>query len=622
MMCRVKTMSILVCLLTACLPGGDPPAGSRFRQLVNEAREQIREIEGNQVADMLAENPATVILDVREADEFVRGHYPGSVHLSKGVLEWRIERVVSDPSTPLILYCGGGNRSALAALNLARMGYSNVSSVRRGSDALRRLAWVVNHEPDHASDRPALPAPIRDFFDAYNRTDGLALRSLVRTYGGIEDPEERRAVERQFVDRWIRAHRIIGPVEVHSVAPNPEGGFTVWTRGHITRAWMGVHCRFEPGTPQELNTLRVIATARPGHVPMPDRLSAADLAEYLDAYLQPMREADLFSGVVLVTHNGQPVYEFTSGYADQQKNIRNTMTTRFDIASVSKVFVALAALALVEDGRLSFDETLDHFVPEYPHHIARQISVGHLLRHTHGIKLDYDDDYMTDIFSVRSAGGFIDLQIAYLNKLDAYATFERPNEFVYSNEGYDLLAAIIEAVTGEDYFDFVQRRILESAGLQDTGPYDASNAELTVAQGYTNLDSDADFVPGPTHSNRSYLFAAPRPAGGFYSTAIDLGRLVHALNKGRVVSPTTWAAMREPTSTRQKMPHFQLTYGTGLDVYRFEAGDIVGHGGGRPGASARVDLFPASGYTVVVLANYDWVSHTIAEHLQEVMPIR
>ena len=70
------------------------------------------------------------------------------------------------------------------------------------------------------------------------------------------------------------------------------------------------------------------------------------------------------------------------------------------------------------------------------------------------------------------------------------------------------------------------------------------------------------------------------------------------------------------------MPHFQLTYGTGLDVYRFEAGDIVGHGGGRPGASARVDLFPASGYTVIVLANYDWVSHTIAEHLQEVMPIR
>ena len=104
--------------------------GMRFKQLADDAKSRIREVSAKQASE--EQSKGAVLVDVREADEFAAGHAKNALHLSKGVIELRIEDAVPDTSTPIICYCGGGSRSALAADNLKKMGYTNVASMAGG----------------------------------------------------------------------------------------------------------------------------------------------------------------------------------------------------------------------------------------------------------------------------------------------------------------------------------------------------------------------------------------------------------------------------------------------------------------------------------------------------------
>jgi rhodanese-related sulfurtransferase len=103
-----------------------------FVRLVNDARTRIKETDVHVVRERLEAGEEFALVDVREESEWARGHLPGAVHLSKGVIERDIEERFPDKSAALVLYCGGGYRSALAADNLQKMGYTNVSSMDGG----------------------------------------------------------------------------------------------------------------------------------------------------------------------------------------------------------------------------------------------------------------------------------------------------------------------------------------------------------------------------------------------------------------------------------------------------------------------------------------------------------
>ena len=104
--------------------------GIRFNQLAADAKTRVREVSATEASQ--AQAKGAVLIDVRESDEFENGHAQGAIHLSKGVVELGIEETVPNVSTPIILYCGGGSRSALAADNLQKMGYTNVASMAGG----------------------------------------------------------------------------------------------------------------------------------------------------------------------------------------------------------------------------------------------------------------------------------------------------------------------------------------------------------------------------------------------------------------------------------------------------------------------------------------------------------
>ena len=107
--------------------------GMRFHQLAADAKTRIREVSAAEAKKEHAQG--AVLIDVREDAEFEKEHAKDAIHLSKGVVEWKIEENVPDVATPIICYCGGGSRSALVADNLQKMGYTNVASMAGGFKA-------------------------------------------------------------------------------------------------------------------------------------------------------------------------------------------------------------------------------------------------------------------------------------------------------------------------------------------------------------------------------------------------------------------------------------------------------------------------------------------------------
>jgi rhodanese-related sulfurtransferase len=114
-----------------------------FLKLVNDAKSRVKEITLHQARERLGKNPRAVLLDVREDHEWQKGHAAEAVHLGKGILERDLEKMFPNPETEIIMYCGGGFRSALTADAAQRMGYRNVSSLAGGYKALAGSGWPL-----------------------------------------------------------------------------------------------------------------------------------------------------------------------------------------------------------------------------------------------------------------------------------------------------------------------------------------------------------------------------------------------------------------------------------------------------------------------------------------------
>ncbi len=116
-----------------------------FVAIVEEAKSRIKETDITHVKTQLEQEASFHLIDVREASEWQAGHLPQAIHLSKGILERDIEKTISDKNSTLMLYCGGGYRSALAADNLQKMGYKNVLSMDGGFRAWKEAGYLIEN---------------------------------------------------------------------------------------------------------------------------------------------------------------------------------------------------------------------------------------------------------------------------------------------------------------------------------------------------------------------------------------------------------------------------------------------------------------------------------------------
>jgi|HubBroStandDraft_1064217.scaffolds.fasta_scaffold15875_2 CubicO group peptidase (beta-lactamase class C family) len=293
-------------------------------------------------------------------------------------------------------------------------------------------------------------------------------------------------------------------------------------------------------------------------------------------------ERGQFNGAVLVAEKGEIIYRKAFGKANFQTGADFTPETPSNIGSVTKQFTAAGIMILAERKRLSYDDPVSKYIPEFSRsaHFSR-ITLRDLLTHTSGIP-DYGDLGIDD--SGLDQKGLI---AALLKKEDALA---KPGlKYRYSNPGYALLGIVVERVSGKPFGEFMEDEIFEPAGMNNTFVYDGhgqNNARAAVGYGQFGQVDDA----GPT--------AIPGD-GGMYSTVDDLFKWDQALYTDRLVLQSALAEAFSPG----KVEEGTSTYGFGWNIATETGDKYVWHQGNTAGFRAFIGRQLTDRVTVIMLTN-------------------
>ncbi len=450
--------------------------------------------------------------------------------------------------------------------------------------------------PTSSPELPKTPigAKAKAFLDALKSGEADALERFFAANISPEDAKMNPASAR--ARRLLEFRREIGAFTLVKAAFDEPGTavlFLSGNRGQLTRLAL----MFSPPPALLLKGIS-IEDAEPEDLagPLPP-MSRPEALAAIEKAVDEAVEKDEFSGVVLVAHEGKPLLLKAWGLASKEHNVPNRVDTKFNLGSINKLFTRLAATQLIEQGKLSLDDTLGKWLPDYPNADARaKVKVRHLINMTSGIGDFFGEKFDSapqDRF--RRNADFLPLFAA------EPLAFEPGTRQQYSNGGYIVLGEVVARASGMDYYDYVRRFIFAPAGMADTDSYEADVPVPNMAEGYTKNWGREDNAPGPRHTNIYTRPARGSAAGGGYSTAEDLLRFTNALLAGKYAGPayTTWmlggpeppapAASGQPAKAGQ--------------APRVPGG--FGFAGGAPGINANVEIMGDSGYTVIVLGHYD-----------------
>jgi CubicO group peptidase (beta-lactamase class C family) len=312
-------------------------------------------------------------------------------------------------------------------------------------------------------------------------------------------------------------------------------------------------------------------------------LSEKEIVGEVDAFMRKLDQADVFSGAVLLAKDGKVIFNKAYGEAHKDFGMPNRTDTKFNLASLNKMFTSVAIAQLVEHGKLSFDDPLSKFMPDFPtKEAAEKIKIKHLLTHSSGLG---SYSVKASRQSVRTVDDF--LKLAKDDKL----AFEPGTDQKYSNNAFLVLGKVIEKASGQNYFDYVRENIYQRAGMTNTDAYDLDLVNKNLAIGYEKEYTDDGIV----FRNNVCEVGAGGPAGGGFSTAEDLLRFAIALRSSRLIGNEYVKIMLSP-----KPEINSPTYGYGFNVLNGTAG----HSGGDTGVQANLEMFLDDGYTAIVLTNY------------------
>jgi CubicO group peptidase (beta-lactamase class C family) len=322
------------------------------------------------------------------------------------------------------------------------------------------------------------------------------------------------------------------------------------------------------------------------------RMTEADALKALSARADRLAGEDEFSGAVLVAKDDRVLFSHAYGLADRKRRIPNTIRTPFRIGSMNKMFTAVATLQLVEAGKVKLTAPLGTYLHDYPNRdVATKVTIHQLLTHTGGTGDIFGPDFDAHRTELRTLADYVKL---YGRR---GLEFEPGSQWAYSNYGFILLGAIIENVTGDSYYDYVQQHVYAPAGMTRSGSLPEGHAVPDRSIGYTKPPGTTAWVP-----NTDTLPYRGTSAGGGYSTVEDLARFAHALLSHKLLGPDTTKLLI--TGKVKAGPGARYAYG--FEDARDAHGDgWVGHGGGAPGMNGDLKIYPKSGYVVAVLANLD-----------------
>ena len=309
-----------------------------------------------------------------------------------------------------------------------------------------------------------------------------------------------------------------------------------------------------------------------------------------EAHLEKLAETDQFSGIVLVARQGKPLFKKAYGFANLSDSIPNRVDTKFNLASMGKMFTAVAIMQLVEAGKLTLHDKVGKILPDYPNKAARDsVTIHQLLSHTSGLGNFWEAHSKQAKERFRAVSDYLPLFA------DEPLLFTPGKQFAYSNSGFTVLGLIIEKITGRSYFDYVKEKIFTPSGMKDTDAYELDLAVPRLAIGYTRS------VENPGHwKNNTYVNVIKGgPAGGSYSTADDLLRFSNALLENKLLS-------KENTKILTTRPVGSLSkYAYGFSEEIINTHRVIGHSGGHIGIANEMMIFTDLGYTTIILTNGD-----------------
>ena len=328
----------------------------------------------------------------------------------------------------------------------------------------------------------------------------------------------------------------------------------------------------------------LIAQGADATIPMPSKEKLADaLFEKAIGEHSP-------GAAVLIAQDGQVLYQKGFGFANLKKDIPITPKTEFRIGSVTKQFTAAAILKLKEEGKLSLDNKLSQFIPDYPR--GDEVTIHHLLTHTSGIK-SYTDKINFENKEVTKPIASAEAHIESF-KNDPY-NFDPGEVWSYSNSGYFLLGYIIEKVSGKSYGAYLKQAFFGPLGMNNTGVHYQGIDLKSEATGYSYQDGEAELAP-------NWAMSWAGGAGALYSTVGDLHKWNEAVFNGEVLDDASLQAAITPVTLNDGKVS-QPKYGYGWMINEFRGWKEIQHGGGLPGFVTFLTRFPDQNVTVAVLTN-------------------
>ncbi|MBB5958116.1 CubicO group peptidase (beta-lactamase class C family) [Saccharothrix tamanrassetensis] len=327
----------------------------------------------------------------------------------------------------------------------------------------------------------------------------------------------------------------------------------------------------------------------------------------LDSWLSARSASDQFSGVVLVRSGDETPFAGAYGWASRRWPVPNTLATRFDTASITKLFTAVAALRLVDEGRLDLDAPITGLVDLSGTTISSEVTVRHLLTHTSGIGDDADEEAGESYEALwvdKPVYSVVETRDHLPNFVHKPPNFPPGKGCRYCNVGYVLVGLAIEEITGTAYRDHVRETVFARAGMSGSDFHDRREAVPDVAEGWDPVE-DAD---GRITGWRQNIFSYPpigSPDGGAHATAEDLVRFLRALRGGELLSPERTGLFLTPQVPHHRDDDGDVWYGFGLEFTLNPDGSVRNYykDGGNAGVSGIARYYPAEDLDVVVLSN-------------------
>lgn len=311
-----------------------------------------------------------------------------------------------------------------------------------------------------------------------------------------------------------------------------------------------------------------------------------EIASFLDNLNQ-----DDFSGTILVAHNDEIIEKRAYGLSSIEFNVKNNVDSKFNIASITKMFTAVATLQLYEQGKLKLNVPIGEYLPDYPNKLVRDsVTIHQLLTHTSGL----NNFYVSDSDKLKNSG--------YKNISDFVPLFandtllSKPGtKYDYSGSGFVVLGLIVEKVSGENYYDYLKDNIFKPARMPNTTELEVDSIVKNKASGYTSMFGENKIL-----KKNDYYLTKASPAGFHYSTVNDLFNFSKALRNYKLLNKETTELMFKP-----KVKGYNTYLGYGIDVDQRHNQTILGHSGGWYGIHCELMDFTKDHYTVVILSNID-----------------